>query len=208
MTVFTGRRDGRTLRIEDPTVTGSRALVVALRDADAYPLPLPAWEADDENGVVMLCRDGDAPLASVRLAVHRRADGRDWGYLPAEMVGALPAGLERIVFCERLVTSRGARSLDLLALLLHVTAIVGVERLGVRDYVAVVQPATERLITWFGGRRLAGPLELRGLGITGVLMAGDMTEGAERAGAMLAARGWAVTRQDETSTAPRDQVPT
>ncbi|MCU7722710.1 hypothetical protein ODJ79_03185 [Actinoplanes sp. KI2] len=204
MAVFTGARNGRVLRIEDPTAAGRRDLVVALREADAYPLPLPSWEADDENGVVMLCRDGEVPLASARLVVRRRDDRRRWGYVPAEMIDALPPGVPRVVFCERLVSTRGARSLDLLALLLYVTATVGLERLGgVRDYVAVVQPATERLIAWFGGRRLTGPLPLPGLDITGVLMAGDMTETAERAGAMLDARGWTVTRHDTTGTTVR-----
>jgi hypothetical protein len=197
MTVFTGTRNGRVLHLDDPRVTGRRDLVVALREADAYPLPLPNWEADDESGLVMLCRDGDVPLASARLVVRRRDDGREWFYMPAEMVGALPSGVERIVFCERLVVARSARSLDLLALLLYATATAGLERLGVRNFVAVVQPATERLIAWFGGHRLTDPLELRGLGITGVLMAGDMIETVDHSAAMLAARGWTVTRHDE-----------
>jgi hypothetical protein len=67
--------------------------------------------------------------------------------MPADMARALPAEVARFAFTERLVAAHGARSLDVLALLLHVAATLWLDRTaGVSDFAAVVQPATARLI--------------------------------------------------------------
>lgn len=194
--VFDARRGGRVLRVEKlsdfASDTERRALVETLRTDDGYPLPLASWDSDDEEGIVVLCREGDRALGSVRL-VKRQASDERWLYMPATMVRRLPGGAEGFAFAERLVVRREARSLEVLSVLLYATAQWGVQSLpGVTEFAAVIEPGTAPLITWFGGRQLSESVPLHGLGIDGVLMGGQITETASRIGDIIAARGWQV----------------
>ncbi|WP_329571260.1 hypothetical protein [Kitasatospora sp. NBC_01266] len=66
-------REDRTFTVESlvggPAEAQARAQVARLRREHGFPLPAPDWEAADDDGVVLLCRAGDAAVGSVRL-VH------------------------------------------------------------------------------------------------------------------------------------------
>jgi hypothetical protein len=80
VTVFEATRNGRVLHIEDvgdPVLRRQHDLVVALRERDGFALPLPGWDADDDAGLVVLCREGDRALATVRLVERHPGDGQE-----------------------------------------------------------------------------------------------------------------------------------
>ncbi|UFR00078.1 hypothetical protein KBP30_02250 [Streptomyces sp. Go40/10] len=195
---------GRTFTIEAVTVAPEegpqRGEVASLRREYGFPLPAPDWESDDETGLVLLCRTDDVPVGTVRL-VRRQRETDGWcPYLTAELRAALPADPDGFVFGERLVVSPEARSLEVLAVIMHAAATWTSTAWGVAEFAAITRPALVRLAGWLGARQLSEPMVLPGSDGLGLLIGGRLEEAAVRTKAMFSTGGWHLTSVGELPT--------
>lgn len=185
---------GRLFTIEPVTVSPDDELkrrdVALLRREFGFALPAPDWESVDEEGLVLLCRTDEAPVGTVRLLRRSRGSDDCCPYLTAELRAALPADPAGFVFGERLVISPDARSLEVLAVIMHAAASWTPVLWDVAEFAAITRPQLVRLASWLGARQLSEPMVLPGSDGLGLLIGGGLEEAAARTKAMFSTGGW------------------
>jgi GNAT superfamily N-acetyltransferase len=187
------RRGSRTLTVRPVRTVQDRAEVVGLRTRYPGPYPVPAWDAHDERAFLVLCREGDRAVGTLRLTLHLPGAGDLLPYFPD--LSSWPAADGRgFASVGRVLVDPAHRSTDVTAALIAAGGAWYAADTGLTTYAAAVLPRVVRFNRLFGAREVTGPVPAEGFPEGLVLMTGALTATAERAADWLSARGWQITR--------------
>ncbi|WP_406286606.1 N-acyl amino acid synthase FeeM domain-containing protein [Embleya sp. NBC_00896] len=169
----------------------ARGDVVGLRQR--YGFPGADWDAHDDAGLVLLAYEGGRPIGSARATLHHAADGAPYPYFTPELTRYLPTDPRGFLFVSRLVVAPGARSLEVLAVLIHAGVLAARQTWDADVVAGIALPQLVRLYGWLGCKPVSPAAPLAGLDLDALLVAGDLATSDARACELIEPRGWEVT---------------
>ncbi|MFI6642500.1 N-acyl amino acid synthase FeeM domain-containing protein [Streptomyces sp. NPDC050504] len=185
------RRGARGLSLRVARTERERAEVRELRRRHAPGGPIPVWDAydEDEDTLLVVCREADEAVGSLRITRHLPDRGDLTSYFP-DMPAALFDAPHGSASVGRVLVAPTHRSADITAALIEAAGLWCVRTTPLRRYLAAAAPRVARFNRFFGARPVLGPVAVPGFAEGLVLMDGSLPGTAARAGEWLTARGW------------------